>query len=779
MRPKPKLVLPLAAGALLALLALLGNLAAPALHAQTADAAQALAPAEAPPRAQDRFDEEISITEIEVPVQVLRRGDPVRGLTADDFLVFDEGEPREIVAFRVVDLSEGVTRAVPGQEAAVATPPEPEGRSILLLFDFLFSRRHHLERSVEGSREMVATQLHPSDRVAVAYLTGSGANLLLGFSRDREEVQVALDAVHALLELRRRDAQEAFVRLARMQGFVPESRERPERMVRQTAASPTAATGETQRTRAARLNERFGAAATVALLGGADPETDTSSSATFGTSGFLDDAVFSDGTSRGDDPTISSVATEDPFDIGRSLAAEGVSSTVKTLTEEMSRLATLLRDVQGQKHMLYFSEGFSSGILNNFASGQRALVLRYVENMFESMRRGGWTLHSVDVGGIPDAFGEPGFSADALHYMAAEMGGQLFENYNRIDQATERLLERTSVTYVLTIRPPAGLVANGHLHRLEVRLKDDLPGTRVHHRYGYYAPKPAADRSPLERQLDTVDLLLGESEVDQISSAVLTGTLPAEDGLVPVPVVVEIPGDAFSSGLGTTVGLQIQVYALDEHGGVQDLWLRRLDIERSRVEEQLARGGLRILGGLAVPPGEYRLRVMVRDANSGRMSLTTTPLSIAPSAGELLPIDPVIVDRTGEWVELVSLPADGPREAVEQAFRLGGAPSPPVVPPVTPTVRSWQGAELLVVVADDRGPVDLSARLFDEAGREVAGDPVRFVDRLPGQDGAVSRYLALVATTDLSPGHYRVEIRATGGPSDMPSTREVSFRVRE
>jgi hypothetical protein len=299
-------------------------------------------------------------------------------------------------------------------------------------------------------------------------------------------------------------------------------------MVRQTTASGTATTGDPQQTRTARLNERFGAAATVALLGGADPETDTSSSATFGTSGFLDDATFSDGTGRGNDPTISTVATEDPFDIGRSLAAEGVSSTVKTLTEEMGRLATLLRDVRGQKHMLYFSEGFSSGIINNFGSGQRALVLRYVENMFESMRRGGWTLHSVDVGGIPDPLNDRGFDADALHYMAAEMGGQMFENYNRIDQATERLLERTSITYVLTIRPPAGLVANGNLHRLEVRLKDDLPGARVHHRYGYYAPKPAASRSALERQLDTVDLLLGESEVDQISSAVLTGTLPAD-----------------------------------------------------------------------------------------------------------------------------------------------------------------------------------------------------------------------------------------------------------
>lgn len=750
MRPKP--IRPALVAALVFALA---AAAVPPLLAQPEPSAD-------PAGAIDRFGEEISITEIEIPVQVLRDGDPVRGLTADDFEVYDAGEPRPIVAFRVVDLSEGVTRSAPGEPGeALAAEPEPEGRRILLMFDFLFSRRHHLERSLLGSREMLAEQLHPSDRVAVAYLTGSGANLVLGFTRERDEVAAALDMVHALIDLRPDDARAAFARLARMQG--------------QAGGSGT--TEPAPRTRAAELNERFGAAAAIALLGGADPETDAARSATFGTSGFLGDARFDDGDA-GRDPVVSSASFTDPFDIGRSLAAEGVSSTVKTLTEEMGRLATLLRDVPGQKHMVYFSEGFASGILNNFASGQRALVLRYVENLFESLRRAGWTLHAVDVGGIPDPFGERGFDADSLHYMAAETGGQLFENYNRVDRATERLLERTSVTYVLTIRPPADLPANGHLRRLDVRLKDARRGTRVLHRTGYYAPKPAAERSPLERQLDTVDLVLGDREVDQLASAVLTGALPSERGLVPVPVVVEVPGAAFRGGGGPTVALQIQVYALDEHGGVQDVWLRRLDLDRERMSEQLARGGLRILGGLAVPPGEYRVRVMVRDLASDRMSLTTTALSIAPGGAGLLPIDPVIVDRSGDWVELVSLP-DGPGGAVERAFSLAAGASPPVVPPVLPTVRSWQGAELLVVVADDEGEVDLSARLFDDAGREIEGSPIRFVDHVPGRDGAVSRYVALVATSDLVPGHYRVEVKATGGPGEPPSTRGVSFRVRE
>lgn len=704
----------------------------------------------------DRFGEEISITEVEIPVQVLHRGEPVRGLTAEDFEVYDDGVRREITGFRVVDLGRSV--AAPAEEAAdspAVAEHDPEGRRLLLLFDLLFSRRHHLERSLLGAEEMLAGQLHPSDRVAVAYLTGGGANLLLGFSRDREEVATALATLHAILEMRPEDARVGLERLAR--GRAPA-----------TGGDADGAGAEPARTRVGELNDRFGAAAAVAMLGGADPETDPVFSATFGSGEWPLAQGFGDGEVQ-TDPVAAGVANVDPFAIGASLAAEAEASAIRTLTLEMSRLATLLRDVPGQKHMLYFSEGFTPSILTSFGSGIRALVLRHVENLFESLRRGGWTLHAVDVGGIPDPFGEAGFSAEALHYMAAESGGQLFENYNRIHQATERLIERTSVTYVLTIRP-GDLATDGRLHRLEVRLADRPRRTRVHHRPGYYAPKAAGERTRLERQLDHVDMVLGERELDQLVTRSLAGSLPAEDGLVAVPIVIEIPGDELARG-GGPVDLHVQVYAVDPAGGVQDLWLRRLRLDPSQVDDLLSRGGLRMLGALAVPPGEYRLRILVEDVRERRLSLSSRELS-AGAGGELLPLDPIIIDRSGRWLEVVSLP-EGPGAVAGRALAMGAAP---VVPAVSPAVGSWQEAELLVVVAEG-APVKLAGRLLDDGGRELPST-VRFIERLPGTDDSFSRYLGRVATAELDPGRYRLEVRATRDGAET-SVRHVFFDVHE
>lgn len=733
------------------------TLSAASLAAAVFLALGALAPAL---RAQ-RFGEEISIVEVEIPVQVLHRGEPVAGLTAADFEVYDDGEPREIVGFRVVDL----TRTGPGAGEPAGAPPvdgvpaaEREGRSILVLFDFLFSRPHYLERSLHGAREMVAAQLHPADRLAVAYVGGSGAEILLGFTADRGEIETAFGAVEAILDRRPALARERLAKLSPAAGAVE--------------ASQGETRGASARTRAAELSERYGPAAAVAMLGGAAM---TGEDAAFSVA--FDSAPESFGGRASEtetDPVVAQVAYAEPEHIGASFAAEGQISAIRTLAAEIGRLATLLRDVPGQKQVLYLSQGFSSGVLNSFASGSRALVQRYLETMFEALRRGGWTLHAIDVEGVPDPFAA-GFDADALFYMANETGGLLLENYNRVHQATRELVERTSLTYVLTIRP-GDLRADGHLHRLEVRLKEP-PGrrTRLLHRTGYYAPKPAARKSPLERQMDTVDLLLGEDEIEELDARLRAGTLPPADGLVPVAVVIEVPsGRLLAAGAAGPLDLDVQLYAVDARDGVQDLWLRTLRLDLARVGDTIARGGLRVLAGLALPPGEYRLRALVRETASGRVSLSTTPLTVEADGGGLLPLDPVVIDRSGDWLELVALP-EGAGGAPAEALSLGAAW---VVPPVAPEVAAWRGLEFLVVTPTGE-EVELSARLLDRQGRPAAPPgAVVFVDRVASREGTLVRHLGRAATGELEPGSYLLEVSAQDAAGAALASRSLAFEVR-
>ena len=103
------------------------------------------------------------------------------------------------------------------------------------------------------------------------------------------------------------------------------------------------------------------------------------------------------------------------------------------------------------------------------------------------------------------------------------------------------MLERTGVTYVLTIQPDQ--LPDGTYHTLKVETKGLPRGARVVHRPGYYAPKPYALRSPTERMLQTAGQVLAGAEGGLVRTSALVVPLPAtaETGATADVPVVWVP----------------------------------------------------------------------------------------------------------------------------------------------------------------------------------------------------------------------------------------------
>ncbi|MGB6642907.1 MAG: hypothetical protein WBG67_19220, partial [Thermoanaerobaculia bacterium] len=160
--------------------------------------------------ADSRFAERITVTEVEIPVRVLIDGQPVRGLAAEHFELFDRGVQQQILSCEERDLS---LRVSSPESPAAEYEPDPEsseGRKLLVVFDSNFSRRHYLLRALRGVRAMVDSQIHPTDRVAIAvYNAASGLNLVEGFTVERERITLALDVVEAILSSDRKGLEEA------------------------------------------------------------------------------------------------------------------------------------------------------------------------------------------------------------------------------------------------------------------------------------------------------------------------------------------------------------------------------------------------------------------------------------------------------------------------------------------------------------------------------------------------------------------------------------------
>ena len=158
--------------------------------------------------AEERFEEATSIYVVEVPVRVLVRGEPLRGLTAEDFEVYDDGERREIIGFEVIDV---ISNEVPVsvRDAPLDAPadaPPPSGRNYLLLFDFAYGglgmidARRRLTDSVEAATALVRGGLAPGDRVAVAFYSPlRGFKQLNDFTTDRDTALFALHGIELIL----------------------------------------------------------------------------------------------------------------------------------------------------------------------------------------------------------------------------------------------------------------------------------------------------------------------------------------------------------------------------------------------------------------------------------------------------------------------------------------------------------------------------------------------------------------------------------------------------
>src|SRR6266852_4439649 len=76
----------------------------------------ALLPAGGPGLAQSaggqKFSDTTHVTLVEVPVQVVRDGEPVRGLSAADFTIHEGSKLRPITGFDVVDLAAPASQAL-------------------------------------------------------------------------------------------------------------------------------------------------------------------------------------------------------------------------------------------------------------------------------------------------------------------------------------------------------------------------------------------------------------------------------------------------------------------------------------------------------------------------------------------------------------------------------------------------------------------------------------------------------------------------------------------
>jgi len=642
------------------------------------------------------FPDVLAVTDVlavEVPVQVIKDGDPVTGLTAENFEIVDGRKKRQITGFEEINLA--LLSADPDTGAPPVLPITAR-RHFLFLFDLSFSSPDSVTKARTAAKGVVEERVHPTDLMSVGtYSASKGFNLVLGFTSDRAQVEYAIDTLGL--------------------------------------ANPLPA-----------VEEPLGLV--IADLLGQPPEGSPPSSLYLTKQG---------GTASGAD-AIMLDALRDLQGMSTQATIDQRKNQMLALTSSMETIANLLKSVEGRVQVVFLSEGFDTSVIlgnqgftqaerdqmseraDNIASGEvwkvkgdeaygSGAAMSGMNQMLEEFRRADSVINAVDIGGLRvggtvDKGSSRGKDRqNSLFVMADGTGGEFINNFNDLGLAMGELLERTSVTYLLAFQPE-DLAFDGKYHRLKVKLKGGPKGARLIHRPGYYAPKPFGQRTPVERQMATAGLIMGGQSGGAMPMSVLAVPVGAAQDEPYVPVLIEVEGESFVADTkGDVLPAEIYGYAIDSKGSIRDFFTQVIGIDLTRYGDKLRETGFKFWGELDLDPGVYTIRALMRNGSTGATSVHVTELTVPDiDNNERLLLPPLFPEPNGKWI--MAREQNRTERSSGFPFVMGDET---FFPASRPTVANDQPSTICLIGVGlaDRS-VDLSGQILDNEDNLVEGSQV-------------------------------------------------------
>lgn len=262
-------------------------------------------------------------------------------------------------------------------------------------------------------------------------------------------------------------------------------------------------------------------------------------------------------------------------------------------------------------------------------------------------------------------------------------------------------------------------------------------------------------------KMESAALLVSGEQGGSIHVAVLPLPLPASlPGIgekVRVPIVLEIDGATLLKGnTGDLLRAEIYLYAVTRKAGggaggkVQGSLLEVVEADLARTRADVERSGLQYAGELALAPGDYSLRALVRNAQTGEVGLRVLNLSV-PAAGTGALLTPVFANpAAGSWVAALSKAA----RTSPAVLAKGGLPA------AQPVLGVDQEAHFEVPVWNLKTPETLRVEVLRPDGGRAAELPARIETKR--QTAGLDWLTVAFVPAGLEPGRYQLRAATPG-----------------
>jgi VWFA-related protein len=528
-------------------------------------------PPAAPPR--PAFRSGVNLVLVDVVVRD-RSGAFVKGLTANDFELREDGVRQQIVSFAydevradappIERLSALAARGATQTPASVSTPgttvepmpltsDETAGhRLIALLFDTSSMQPEDVQNAIDGAAAWVRDRMTTADLVAVAAI-GSSLRVLTDFTTSRERVQAALASLSA-------SSGTAF----------------------DTVDASTAATD------------------------------DAAQSAT-------EEAASADQSAQELDTFNNDVRLRAIQTLAQALQPIQQKKAILYFSSGMQRSGT---DNQvALRAAVNATIRANASIYPVDARGLQAIV---PGGSARQGSRGG--LAAFSGSGVAGQFAQFAAQQDTLTSLASDTGGTAFIDTNDFGEAFRRVERDVSAYYILGFSS-TNTARDGRFRRITVRVRD-RGSVKVEAKDGYYADRDFAHTAKGDREALLQEQLATPIPATDLPLFVTTGwfRLTADKYYVPISLMVPgavVPLDARAKG---TAALDVAGFIRDERG---------LPIGRIRDTLKVPPGAdtneaRPILYGtnITLPPGRFTVKIVVRENADGRMGTFETLVTV-------------------------------------------------------------------------------------------------------------------------------------------------------
>ncbi len=237
-------------------------------------------------------------------------------------------------------------------------------------------------------------------------------------------------------------------------------------------------------------------------------------------------------------------------------------------------------------------------------------------------------------------------SRDTLATLSTDTGGRAFFDLGDLSDAFPKIESENSGYYLIGYNLPPTVKRDGTWH--SVRVKVNAPGAHVRYRNGYYAPRDFQHLEKEDRDQELADAMSSEDPEVDLPVAVETGMFRINDQQAYVPISAKLSSSALDWAKKhdrheAAFDFAAQVRAVPSGQVVaqlRDTITVHLDEERY---QQVSRSDLVYQGGVVLAPGNYRLKFLAREDESGKIGTFEQPVSIPARSTSRMTLSSVLL----------------------------------------------------------------------------------------------------------------------------------------